>query len=165
MSRHEFENGCSAYEVLLEDYLSGELAEPDRERVAAHISSCPACTEALNLATIGRRLLHNTSEPSVEPGPFFARKVMAAIQSAEKEAAERASFWKPLEVLALRAAWSASAALVLLLTYGAISGIPSRPPVAEMRPADPAGLFPDPVNQALNPEDVLTYAGDTNNGN
>lgn len=165
MSRREFDDACSAYEILLEDYLSGEFKEPDQQRVAAHLSSCPVCSEMVKLAKIGQQLLRNSSEPAVEPGPFFARRVMAAIQSAETGAAEKTNFWKPLEVLALRAAWSASAALVLLLSYGAISGIPSRPPVAEMRSADSLGLFPDPVNQALNPEDVLTYAGEANNGN
>jgi anti-sigma factor RsiW len=163
MARNEFENVCTQYEALLEDYLSGELAPVERERIETHLHACAGCSEAVRYGQVAQRLLRRSVEPAAEPSAFFAPRVMAAIL-AEEENSARTSFWKPFETLALRAAWSASAALVLLLAYGAVSGIPSRPAVADMRAADNVGLFPDNVSQTINPEDVLTYAGDSSNG-
>ncbi|HXW16988.1 MAG TPA: zf-HC2 domain-containing protein [Candidatus Acidoferrales bacterium] len=163
MSLSEFDNVCTKYEALLEDYISGELAPVERERVETHLHACAGCSEAVRFGQLGQRLLRRSAEPAAEASAFFAPRVMAAIR-AEEENSARSSFWRPFETLALRAAWSASAALVLLLAYGAVSGIPSRPVAADMRAADNIGLFPDNVGQTVNPEDVLTYAGDSSNG-
>jgi anti-sigma factor RsiW len=164
MSRNEFEKPCSKFEPQLEDYLSDELNSADRQGIAEHLRTCTACSEAVAFAKIGQQLLRKSSEPAVEPSPFFTRRVMAVIRVDEDRAAERSSFWKPLEVLSLRAAWTASAALILLVTYGVVSGVPARPQVADLRPPDTVGLFPDPVNQSINSEDVLTYVGEADHG-
>jgi anti-sigma factor RsiW len=164
MARKQFDNACTSFEARLEDYLSGALPAAEHEDVSAHLASCAACSESLKLARMAGELLRESSQPPVEASPFFARRVMTAIRNERETETSRAGFWRPLESLSVRVAWSASAALVLLLAYGAVSGVPSMPTVAEMRPAEPAALFPDPVSQTVNPEDVLAYAGGASNG-
>jgi anti-sigma factor RsiW len=164
MSQEKNGRICSEFEAHLEDFISGDLSSPQSERVEAHLGKCSACSAAVILARASRQLLQRFSEPVADPGPFFTRRVMASVRAEEDHAGAGIGFWQPLELLSLRAAWTAALALVLLLSYGAVSGIPSRPPVAEVRPADSVGLFPDPANQSINPDDVLTYVGDANHG-
>jgi len=38
---------CESIELLLAEYMGGELADADRERVARHLEECPACREEL----------------------------------------------------------------------------------------------------------------------
>ncbi len=164
MPRNKFGKACTEFEAQLEDFVSDELSSAQRERVVAHLRGCSACSEAVDVARVTRQLLQHSSDAVADPGPFFTRRVMASIRSEEGPAAGGSGFWKFLELLSLRAAWSAAAALVLLLTYGAVSGIPVRPPVAEVRSTEYVGLFPDPGNQIVNPDDVLTYVGDASHG-
>ncbi len=164
MSMSKFGKACTEFESQLEDYVSNELAPPQDERVTAHLRECAACSEAVGFARATRQLLQRSSEPVADPGPFFTRRVMASVRAEENRVSGGSSFWKPLEILSLRAAWTAAAALVLLLTYGAVSGIPVRPPVAQVRSTEYVGLFPDPGNQPVNPDDALTYVGDANHG-
>jgi anti-sigma factor RsiW len=164
MSRHKLGKTCSEFEAHLEDFVSNDLSSPQQERIAAHLRECSACSETVALAKASRRLMQDMSEPVADPGPFFTRRVMASVRAEEDRAAAGSGFWSPLEVFSLRAAWTAAAALVLLLSYGAVSGIPVRPPLAEVRSADSVGLFPDPGSQSINPDDVLTYVGEANHG-
>lgn len=163
MAPYRLGKTCSEFEAQLEDFVSNELSSPQTERIIAHLRECSACSDAVALAKASRQLFQYSSEPVADPGPFFTRRVMASIR-AEEDRAAGSAFWKPLEVLSLRAAWTAAAALVLLITYGAVSGIPVRPPLAEVRSADSVGLFPDPGSQSINPDDVLTYVGEANHG-
>jgi anti-sigma factor RsiW len=164
MPRNKGGKACTEFEVQLEDFVSNELSPAQHDRIAAHLRECSACSDAVEFATVSRQVLQHSSEEVADPGPFFTRRVMASVRAEEERAPGGGGFWKFLEVLSLRAAWSAAAALALLLTYGAVSGIPVRPPVAEIRAADSVGLFPDPGNQAINSDDVLTYVGEANHG-
>jgi anti-sigma factor RsiW len=162
MSRDKGGKACTEYEVHLEDFVSNDLDVSQRERVESHLRECSACSEAVALARVSRRVLQDSVEPVADSGAFFVRRVMASIRAEQERVTS--SFWKPLEILSLRAAWTAATALVLLLTYGAVSGIPVKPPVAENRPPEAVGLFPDLGSQGINPDVVLTYAGEANHG-
>jgi anti-sigma factor RsiW len=63
---------------LLLDLVLGELAEPQREQVVRHLSSCQGCRneyDAISTA-VDQTLL---AAPRVEPGPGFDRKVLDAM--------------------------------------------------------------------------------------
>jgi anti-sigma factor RsiW len=162
MSWNKGVKACSEFEADLEDFVSNELDASKRVRVEKHLRECASCSEAVKIAIVSRNVLQKAIEPAVDPGAFFVRQLMTAIRVEEDRAAS--GFWKPLEILSLRAAWTAAAALAILLTYGAVSGIPVKPPMADNRAAEPAGLFTDAGTQGINPDLVLTYVGEANHG-
>ena len=108
---------CEKFEPLLEDYLSGELPRSEAERLTAHLDACGNCRAALDDARISARLV-SAFEPVADPGPGFARVVMARINVAERWIKEQRSFWRPFEVLAWRLAFTATLALAFLFAYG-----------------------------------------------
>ncbi|MFZ0736666.1 MAG: zf-HC2 domain-containing protein [Candidatus Acidiferrales bacterium] len=155
---------CSEFEAFLEDYISSELSAPSRKAVEAHLQNCPACASAVEEAAMSSRLLRLVHEPVEDPGPFFTRRVIAAVRSEQECPTVEGGIWKPLEILSLRAAWTAAAALALLLTYGAVSGISTGQPVAQVQQRDPAGLFPDPLSPMASQDDVLMPIAEVSHG-
>jgi len=155
MSNHR--SGCREYEAILEDFSSGMASEAIRQRIERHLLECSQCAAKVEAATAIGRVLRFASESVEDPGPFFTRRVMASIRSEEERAAVSArNFWKPLEILSVRAAWSAAAALALLLTYGTISQRSlqsSEPTVAQVRSADSYALFPETNGPLSNQQD------------
>jgi len=108
---------CEKFELLLENYLSGELSRSEAERLSAHLDACGNCRAALDDARVASRLV-SAFEAVSDPGPGFARMVMARINVAERWIKEQRSFWRPFEALAWRLAFSAVLALAFLFAYG-----------------------------------------------
>lgn len=156
---------CTQYESLLEDHLSGELSAAEAKSVEQHLQSCASCRNAMELALMSTRL-PRLAEPTVEPGPGFARDVMARIRAAENEqATERAGFWQPMVSLGWRFAATAALVLVGLVTYDARWGHQAQPQVAAERPSVMSDLFaPDPGAPPANRDEVLMMVAETNHG-
>jgi anti-sigma factor RsiW len=155
---------CPKFEAVLEDYTSEALSGAEKEGVAAHLQTCAGCAAAVHSTLRGRAFLRMSAEAVEDPGPFFTRRVMTRIRALEERNAAEKSFWKPLEVLAMRTVWASAAAITLLVAYVNIAGTPARHPVAEVRSADQGGLFVDPSSAIMTRDDALITITDTHNG-
>jgi len=156
---------CSKYELLLADYLDGELADADAKSVAGHLSDCSSCQDAVERATASLRFLRAV-EPSADPGPGFSRMVMARIRTAQHDPTpERAGFWQPFVSMGWRFAATAALALVVLVTYDAGWGRHPQPNTTTARLMGVSDIFaPDPVNPPANRDEVLMMVADTTHG-
>jgi anti-sigma factor RsiW len=161
----EFHSGaCAEYETRLEDFLGGELSGAEKREVTEHFHTCPACKSAVEEAGVSSRLL-SFVDASPDPGPAFARIVMARIRS-EEAARESRGFWQPFVFLAWRFAATAALALVVMVTYdvrlhqaGAAAG------GASVQQSDIHDLFTTDADRAANnPDDVLIPAAEDNHG-
>src|SRR5262245_34362574 len=88
------------------------LGDEERERVEAHARQCAPCLRAYEAARLSSSLLRSRMAETVEPSPFFATRVTAALRE-RRAAAEGDAFvrmWR-----AARALVAAMALLVLLL--------------------------------------------------
>ncbi len=108
---------CKKFEPLLDDYLRGRVPPSVAESVDSHVESCANCREALSDLHISTRLVNGAFEPVPDPGPGFARLVMARINTAEEWIQEQISFWRPIEALSLRIVFSAALVLIFLFAY------------------------------------------------
>ena len=71
---------CEQFEILLADYIDGELSSParagDRAAFEQHLSSCPACAEFAADAQSAVSFLEITAD--VEPPPVLMTKILHA---------------------------------------------------------------------------------------
>jgi anti-sigma factor RsiW len=109
---------CKKFEPLLDNYLRGKVPPSVAESVDSHLESCANCREALGDLRISSRLVSGAFEPAADPGPGFARVVMARINTAEEWIQEQVNFWRPIEALSLRIVFSAALVLIFLFAYG-----------------------------------------------
>jgi predicted anti-sigma-YlaC factor YlaD len=121
---HEFVSGaCPAYEAVLEDYLDGSLDSAGSRKLTDHLKGCVGCSHALETASAASQWLRQ-AEPTPDPGPGFARIVMARIRQ-EENAQGRASFWEPFVSLAWKFATTAALGLVVMVAYASHNGTAS----------------------------------------
>jgi len=157
---------CMKYEALLEDYLNGDLSESLARDAAEHWRDCTACSEALEQAQASLRLIRFAAQPSGEPGPAFARTVMARIREASGERSAERGFWQPFVSLAWRFAATATLAVAVLVTYDAGWGhrIPANP-VGQAAARITDIFSPDPANNPpANSDEVLMMVAETSHG-
>jgi hypothetical protein len=154
-------NSCGEWEALLEDFLEGTLSRHSADQVSAHLARCGVCQEALDAARASGHLLRAGCEPTEDPGPVFARRVMALIREEETQGAK---FLKPLEVLAWRLAISASFAVALLIGYGLRPRTEAQTVIMSARQAGTEEIFPDPDQQPASRDEVLLEIAQTNHG-
>jgi hypothetical protein len=116
------ENSCEQFELQLAD--AAELSAERGEQIAlsadlaAHVSNCARCSEALEAISVSRSLLHAGFEPTAAPSPFFAKRVMANIRAEENRlAAQGSTFWSPMQHLAARIAMVAGVLVMALTIY------------------------------------------------
>jgi anti-sigma factor RsiW len=101
---------------------AGDLGEPDRDRLAAHLAGCAACSATVAELDAARRRLAVLAEP--EPPAGFHQRLMAAV------ARERPAT-RPATAARRRAAWFqrpaalAAAAALLLFVVGVLGLIRS----------------------------------------
>jgi anti-sigma factor RsiW len=151
---------CERHEVLLEDYLSGQLSSADAQPTIGHLQKCSSCRGALERAVMGVRLLRS-AEPSGDPGPGFARMVMARIRAAESErVAVRANFWQLFVSLGWRFAATATLALVGLVSYNVGWGHRAQPNVVAQRLTSGADIFSEPARVPADGDEVLMMVAD-----
>jgi len=149
---------CLKHEARVEDYLNGELSGAEAKAAIEHWQNCPPCRARLEDAALSTRLLR-AAEPSPDPGPGFARRVMARIRTVENErSALRASFWQPFVSFGWRFAATATLALMALVSYNARWGHPAQPNVVTVRPTEGMSmdiLSPEPTTVAASGDEVL----------
>jgi anti-sigma factor RsiW len=156
---------CPEYELLLEDYLNGDLTGAEAQRAAAHVESCAACAEAWKSAAMGAALLRAAAGAD-DPGPAFSRVVMARVRAAEEErSAERGSFWQTFVSFGWRFAVTATLALGLLVTYDAGWGRRPQPNAVAARPIVRDLFTPDPANMPANGDEALIMVAESSHGN
>jgi anti-sigma factor RsiW len=137
---------CNQLALFWDGYLRGDLPRAAAEQLGAHLQTCGACREALDDLRISARLVGAAFEETAEPGPGFARLVMARINAAEQWLQEQRTFWRPFEALALRLAFTAALALAFLFAYGIrLSSETPVPPVTSISAQQP-DIFTVPVS-------------------
>ncbi len=154
---------CPEYEALLEDFLEGKLETSATERVAKHLQDCRVCRMCLANTAKSVFLLKQLREPWEGPAPGFARRAMGAIRAVEERLAEEKSFWKPLEILAWRVTMAATLGLVMLLAYATLPSFSPRQH-SDMPRMTEQDIFPDPVQQPANRDEVLLMVAETTHG-
>ncbi|HEV2288127.1 MAG TPA: zf-HC2 domain-containing protein [Candidatus Acidoferrales bacterium] len=148
-------NGCEKFEAFLEDYLSGDLPRHDAERLASHLNACTDCRQALEEARLASRLV-GLFDRAEEPGPGFTRLVMARVSTAELWLQQQKNFWRPLEALAWRLAFSAALVLVFLFAYEIRASNPEVVPPASAVLVQQADTFVTPAyGSPSNSDEVL----------
>lgn len=155
---------CPSYEAVLEDYVSDELSVTERESVAAHLQVCSPCAVAVQSVLHARSILRFAAEAAEDPGPFFTRRVMSAVRAQDQKNVAERSFWKPLEVFAMRAVWASAGAIALLVAYVNFSGVPLKEPVAEIRASDQVGLFSEPTAIPSSRDEMFLRITDVRHG-
>jgi hypothetical protein len=120
---------CTEYEAVLEDFLDGALDGGSSRKLTEHLKSCAGCSRALEDASAASKWLRQ-AEPVPDPGPGFARIVMARIRT--EEAQTRTSFWEPFVSLAWKFATTAALALVVMLVYAARGANSVTPSMADV---------------------------------
>lgn len=152
---------CTEYEAVLEDHLTGSLGGPDAQKLSEHVKSCDRCRAALRHVT-GSISLLRVAEPTPDPGPGFARLVMARIRT-EREERER-GLWQQIIPFAMRFAATAALLFLGLITYDFSSRNQIPQQVAQVRATEVRDLFPDPGMAPENRDEVLMMVAEQNHG-
>lgn len=156
-------SACAEFEALLEDHLAGELGGPDAAKLSEHLKSCAGCREALAQAAAGTRLLA-VAEPTPEPGPGFARLVMARIHAQQESASAEKGIWLPFVSLAWRFAAAAAFAFVVLASYDTLLQPRARQGVAQLRAAEPRDLASDAGSPPESRDEILMMMAEPTHG-
>lgn len=149
--------GCGKFDGLLEDYLGGDLPRLAADRLSAHLGECLDCKQALDDAHLSARLV-SVFDPAVEPGPSFTHLVMAQVDGAESQVRQQRSFWRPLEAMAWRLAFSAALVLALLFTYGLRANVPAPEPTVATALGQQSDVFTVPARAVPSSGDQVLMA-------
>src|SRR5277367_3251947 len=157
-------SACRDYEALLEDSISGEIGGADALRLSDHLKGCAGCREAREEAALSPRLLRLV-EATADPGPGFARDVMARIRTDGEVRAER-GFWQPLISMGWRFAATATVALALLAAYDTRTHLQQPPQeTASLEAARIPDVFsPDPARVPSSRDEVLMMVAENEHG-
>lgn len=116
---------CEAFEDELERVggelpnhadVKGLLAEVSAEG-RGHYARCLTCREAAEYFVESRRILAGIEQNTPVAGPWFATKVLAAIEAEEKAVALREGLWIAVPKYATRLAWVTAIALLAGTTW------------------------------------------------
>lgn len=141
---------------LLPWYVNGSLAQPERERVEAHLAACPRCQEEVRTCRRAAAEIAGAGEVAPSPHPIQFQRVLARIEESEREERRHDGGWRilaPFRSLVqatprpLRGALVAQAAVIFLLVgflaWDALRPVsPSPSPAVYRTLSDPA---PAPV--------------------
>jgi Putative zinc-finger len=165
MNADKTSGACCQYEAKLEDSLNRQLSGPDARQVTEHLGSCAACRRALEDAVASVRLL-GLAEAAADPGPGFARIVMARIRSEREASVEAKGLWQPFVSLAWRLAATATLALAMMMTYDyAWHARTPEPNMASVRASETRDLFTTDADRVpVNRDDVLLMVAEANHG-
>jgi hypothetical protein len=159
---------CHEYEALLEDFLAGDLQGVGAERVKAHLGTCAACRDAFEEAAAGARLLKAaaiSAGQAPEPGPAFARILMARIQAEGQPSAQDTKFWRPFVWLAWRFAATAALVVASLFTYATVWHGPVGGNNTMAGQTQTGDIFPpDPAQPPASRDEVLMMVAGSENG-
>ena len=139
----------------VEEFLEG-LPQAQRR----HFAECESCREAAQDLLTAREIFKGVASHAEGEGPWFSRRVMAAIATGERELALRVSPWTAVPRFASRLAWVTAIVLLACSTW-----LYERPaPVAKKQPAavaSPEYLFEAPA-PPMNQDDVLISMAERN---
>ncbi len=137
-----------------------ELLEILPQDHRAHFAGCRSCRDTAQDLLAAREIFKGVAAHSEEAGPWFARRVMAAIAARERELALPVSPWAAIPRFASRLAWVTAVVLLAGTTwlYEKPVTAPSRQPVAA---SSPEYLFEAPP-QPMNQDDVLISMAERN---
>ena len=159
---------CPVYEVTLEDYLNGELSVTEAHSAEEHWKACVECRVRSSKLWAASDCFVQSGQ-TADPGPRFARVVMARVREAERERrAERAGFWQPLVAWGWKFAATATLVLAGLVTYDAGWGYHPQPNAEEVRPIAMHDIFsfdPNPGQTPADRDEVLMMVAETSHGN
>jgi hypothetical protein len=82
-----------------------------------HLAVCADCQAAADELLVSRALLRKIPPQLVEPGPWFAPRVMAAIAVRESSLRRSQEAWTVVPKLAARLTWVSAVALLLAGTW------------------------------------------------
>jgi len=109
---------------LLPWYVNGSLAQPERERVEAHLAACRRCEEEARACRRTAAEIAGAGEVAPSPHPIQFQRVLARIEESEREERRHGGGWRllaPFRALVqatprpLRGALVAQAAVIFLL--------------------------------------------------
>lgn len=124
-----------------------------------HIALCKKCRDAAQDIFSVREVLKDVASRAEEAGPWFASRVMRAIETREQELGARVAAWVEVPRFASRLAWIAAIVILAGSTW-----LYERAPMGSSRPPTGAAaqesLFetPPPTNQ----DDVLISMAESN---
>lgn len=126
----------------------------------AHYDDCQSCRDAAQDLLATREIFKEVASHAKEPGPWFTRRVMAAIAARERELALQVSPWTAVPRLASRLAWIAAIVLLAGTTwlYQKPAATPGRQPSAS---SSQEYLFEAPA-PPMNQDDVLISLAERN---
>jgi hypothetical protein len=105
---------CSILRDALENAMDvSALSAPHR----AHLTGCVDCQTAARDLFSTRKALQNARPRAVQPGPWFAPRVMAAIAARESELRQSFEAWAAVPRLAARLTWLSALALLVASTF------------------------------------------------
>ena len=120
---------CTVVQSKLSRKIDGELSDPERLDLDAHLAVCQSCRREYQILTLPNRLARGISE--VTPSPYFFRKLANRIESE----AQIVTPWK-IALSGIRHLVPALAAITLaLLSVFAYTQLSSR------QQADPYGAY------------------------
>jgi hypothetical protein len=137
-----------------------ELLEILPQDHRAHFAGCRSCRDDAQDLLAAREIFKGIAAHSEEAGPWFARRVMAAIATRERELALQVSPWTAIPRFASRLAWVTAVVLLAGTTwlYEKPVSAPSRQPAAA---SSPEYLFEAPA-PPMNQDDVLISMAERN---
>jgi anti-sigma factor RsiW len=130
-------------------YVNGSLAQPERERVEAHLAACRRCQEEIRTCRRTAAEIAGAGEVAPSPHPIQFQRVLARIEESEREERRHGGGWRilsPFRALVqatprpLRGALVAQAAVIFLLV-GVLAWDALRP-VPPASGSSPAGSSP-----------------------
>jgi hypothetical protein len=116
---------CSLLRESLEEIGSRDALPPP---LAAHAASCQECQAALDELFASGKLLRALPRQIEQARPWFAARVMAAIDQQESKLTKSLETWVAVPRLAPKIAWGAVLALVLTTTWVAGHSRPVQAP-------------------------------------
>jgi hypothetical protein len=128
---------CEVCRELLEEYLDGELAPHDRERVDAHLIACVPCSESFAALTAEQELFARYDR-EIEVPPFLWTRIAAHTNTPKRSWFGKTSLAGALAVLLI--------ALALGVVYKFSKSEAPAPTVATTTPTTPS---PDPVRKSV----------------
>lgn len=147
---------------IWEDYVGGALPAVDAEQLRAHLESCAECRAEEDAVRSAGVLLRSAFTPAAAPSGTFWTRLRAQLREEESRLAVSGDFWGSLERLAWRLSLGAAALVVLLLGIVIGTQFPARS-VDEISP-ETREVFPEPVVQPANRDEVLLELASARNG-
>jgi len=135
--------------LLLYDYLSGEMSPEQNEEITRHLEECVRCRSDLDAIRTALEMLHTTlPRPSEQRPPEYWNAFAAAVERRLREAGRKRSVWtevwdelttfvirRPAIVSSLAGAAALLLAAVVLWRYSAPNG-----PLTAEKPSEMAGI-------------------------